>query len=306
MKSTKLKFFLLLSLPFSFIFSQSLDLPSKNWGLSIGNSEYFNGVRINFSDYYVEEINGLNITFWRSDENKHSTYNGLSLGVWGPQGGSFNGIQLGGLGVAAEDELNGFSFALLGAGAGNKISGITFGGLGVGAGGSVTGINFGGLGVGSGGNLTGINIGGLGVGAGGNMTGINFGLLGVGAGGDVTGVSIGGIGAGCGGTMTGLVIGGVGAGAPRIEGVALGGVGVGGTDITGAALAIGMVRLENGGDLTGFALSGVNYIKGYQTGLSIGLFNYAQHLTGVQLGILNFIEDNPVLLKVMPLINFSW
>ena len=75
-------------------YSKALNIPFRYYGLSIGNSSYFNGVRINFSDRFVNRINGINITFWpdRSQSFKKwynneaeyfSQINGISLGnVW--------------------------------------------------------------------------------------------------------------------------------------------------------------------------------------------------------------------------------
>ena len=42
--------------------AQSINFPTSKFGLSIGNSKNFTGLRINFSDRQVEKINGLNIT----------------------------------------------------------------------------------------------------------------------------------------------------------------------------------------------------------------------------------------------------
>ena len=40
----------------------SLDIPTENNGISIGNSRNFTGLRINFRDRDVERIRGVNIT----------------------------------------------------------------------------------------------------------------------------------------------------------------------------------------------------------------------------------------------------
>ncbi|HOY97884.1 MAG TPA: hypothetical protein PLL55_00610, partial [Candidatus Aminicenantes bacterium] len=172
--------------------AQSLDIPSKKWGLSFGNSKEFTGLRFNFRDHGVVRITGVNVTLWTPrtlGEEDDSTVTGLSLGLI-PGAGRMRGVQLGLLGVAGNRSIVGVSAGLLGVGAGEDISGFNFGGLGVGAGGSVAGINLGGLGVGAGENVLGINIGGLGVGAGKNVTGINIGGLGVGAGERLAGISI--------------------------------------------------------------------------------------------------------------------
>lgn len=317
--------------------AQSLDIPSSKWGLSIGNSKNFTGLRFNFRDHNVEKIVGINVTLWRAYDNDWAEVQGISFGVV-PQAGYLKGLQIGIGGVAAEKELSGISLGILGAGAGGDVSGVAIGGLGVGAGESLKGVFVGGLGVGSGGDVSGVMIGGLGAGAGGSMKGISIGLLGIGAGEDLyglnigglgagagrnvagisigllgigagnnmTGINVGGLGAGAGNRLTGITIGGLGAGAPIIRGVTIAGLGVGGRDIKGVSLAIGMVRIEKEGSHTGFAASAFNFIKGQQNGVSMGIFNYAYKLKGFQIGILNYVRDNPKFLKLLPFINFNF
>jgi hypothetical protein len=54
------------------------------------------------------------------------------------------------------------------------------------------------------------------------------------------------------------------------------------------------------------AASVFNYIKGEQTGLSLGIVNYSWQLNGVQIGLINYVRDNPPLLKILPLINANF
>ena len=320
--------------------AQSLDLPNERYGVSFGNSKNFTGLRINFRDKEVDEINGVNVTLWRAKENKDAEVKGISLGVVGPEAGRLTGIQLSGLSVAAHEELKGFSAALFGVGSGGDITGITLGGLGAGAGGDIKGFTFGLLGVGAGSDMTGITIGGLGAGAGGDIKGFTFGLLGVGASSDMTGIRIGGLGAGAGGDikgftfgllgaaagsdMTGVTIGGLGAGAggdikgftfglvgagagSDITGITVAGFGAGaGGDITGVTIALGTVRVKDGNSLTGFTASAYNRIRGDLNGVSFGIVNYAGELSGVQLGLINYVRDNPKRRRLLPLINWNF
>lgn len=317
--------------------AQSLDIPSSRFGISFGNSANFTGLRINWADKQVEHITGVNITLWRADDNPNSQVDGISLGLV-PEAGTLNGLQAGILGAVAQRDLNGFSFGILGAGAGNSINGIVLGGLGAGAGDSFTGIAIGGLGVGAGADFTGIAIGGLGAGSGGdatgiligglgagasgslsgfsfgllgagageNVSGIQFGGLGVGAGNDLRGFSAGVLGVGCGNHLQGVAIGGIGAGAPKISGLAVGGIGVGGENLTGAMLALGMIRVEDHGQLTGFSSSAFNYIRGRQVGFSIAIVNYADELEGVQMGLVNYAGNNPKWAQILPLLNMHF
>jgi hypothetical protein len=279
--------------------AKSLDIPIKGYGLSFGNSKRFNGVRFNFRDSQVEEINGINFTLWRAKENKQAIVRGMSLGLL-PEAGDLLGLQMG-LGIAAERELKGVSLGLLGAGAGNNTLGITIGGLGAGSGGDMTGIAIGGLGAGAGRDMKGITITLLGAGAGRDATGVTIGGLGAGAGRNMTGISVGGVGAGCGNELKGITVGGIGAGAPKIQGFAIGGFAAGGQHIKGATLALGWAKVE--GSLLGFTASAFNQIKGKQTGVSLGIVNYAYELRGIQIGLINYVRESPRYLRVLPLIN---
>lgn len=290
------------------VVSQSLDIPASEWGISFGNSKKFTGLRFNYRDHSVESIKGVNITLWDSYDNEFAEVNGISLGIM-PSAGYINGFQFGIAGVAAEKELSGFSVGLIGAGCGGDISGVGIGGLGMGSGGSMSGIFLGGLGVGCGGDISGIIVGGLGAGAGGSLSGFSFGLLGVGAGHNVSGINIGGLGIGAGNKLTGITLGGLGAGSPSIRGLTIAGLGIGSTDIRGFSLAIGTIRIEDElgeGNYSGFAASAFNYIKGTQTGVSLGIVNYAYQLSGFQIGLINYVRDNPDFLKILPLVNFNF
>jgi len=49
-----------------------------------------------------------------------------------------------------------------------------------------------------------------------------------------------------------------------------------------------------------------NYIRGAQTGLAVGIVNYAYSVKGLQLGLVNIVRDNPRGLKVLPVFNTSF
>jgi hypothetical protein len=288
------------------ILGQSLDIPSKKWGLSFGNSREFSGLRFNFRDGGVRRVTGINITLWQPrKDNQEAVIEGLSLGLI-PGGAHLRGIQFGLLGVAAEKSGSGINLGGLGLGAGEDLRGINFGGIGAGAGGSMTGLNIGGIGIGAGHSVTGITIGGLGAGAGDNMTGINIAGLGLGAGERLSGINLSGLAAGAGERMAGLTVCGLAAGAKEINGLTLGGLAVGGEILKGVHLAGGMVHVVKDGRLIGFAGSPFNYIRGSQTGLSIGIVNYAFRVKGIQLGLINIVRDNPRYLKVLPVFNTSF
>jgi hypothetical protein len=289
-----------------FAAGQSLDIPSKKWGISFGNSKEFSGLRFNFRDSQVKRITGINVTLWQPHkDNKEAIITGVSLGAI-PGGGTLRGLQIGILGVAAEDSLTGVSLGLLGMGAGENITGINIGGLGAGCGNNLKGLNLGGLGVGAGENVTGITIGGIGAGAGKNMMGLNIGGIGVGAGERMAGINIAGIGAGSGKELTGVTIAGVAAGSTRVRGIVVGGFAVGGQDLKGLFVAGGCVHVTINGQMTGIAVSPFNYFKGSQSGISIGIVNYAFRVKGVQIGLVNIVRSNPKYLRILPLFNSSF
>ena len=122
----------------------------------------------------------------------------------------------------------------------------------------------------------------------------------------MTGINIGGIGVGAGNKLTGISIGGIGAGAPNVRGLTIGGIGAGGVDVRGVTLAIGNVRVNENGQLIGFSASAFNWIRGRQSGVSVGIVNYAYRLNGFQIGLINYVKENPKGLKILPLINFHF
>ena len=46
-----------------------------------------------------------------------------------------------------------------------------------------------------------------------------------------------------------------------------------------------------------------NAVSGRQTGVTIGLFNYAEEIEGIQIGLLNHVPSNPPWLRWLPIFN---
>ncbi|MEX2400910.1 MAG: hypothetical protein WD423_09090 [Rhodothermales bacterium] len=283
--------------------AQSLDLTVRDYGLSIGDASYVNGVRLNFRDRNLQVVNGLNLTLWEPHEPVEGIVRGIAIGL--PQTGArrIHGVGLGLFGVSAHESATGIIVGGLGTGVGQDLVGVAVGGLGVGSGRDVRGVAVGGLGVGAGGDLSGIAVGGLGVGGGGDVHGIMIGGLGAGAGGNLSGIAVGGLGVGAGGTIRGLAVSGAGVGAPTIRGLVLSAVAAGTTDIVGIAVAPGYFHVEENGRMKGLSISAFNRIRGTQQGLTIGILNVARHLNGVQVGLLNIAHNNPRGLRVLPFLN---
>ena len=336
---TSMRFFtflLLFCLAYTTNAQNSLDLTINGVGLSIGDSEEVTGIRLNYRDRAMRRVTGINATIWTPYNNFGGDVHGLALGL--PLTGADNlyGVGYGILGVGANKNLEGVAFGGLGAGAGRDVIGIAVGGLGVGAGRDVQGIAMGGLGAGAGRHFKGIAIGGLGVGAGSDAVGLLMGGLGAGAGRDVKGIVIAGIGAGAGRDIVGLAIGGIGAGAGRnftgisfsgiatgaggtlkglhmagiavgastVRGIMLSGLTAGGMDVHALSIAPAYFTVPPGGEMRGLSISSFNRIQGEQKGITIGIVNYARHLSGYQIGLIN-IADNKERFRIMPIFNHS-
>jgi hypothetical protein len=232
---------------------------------------------------------------------------GITIGGLGAgSGGNATGIVIAGLGAGAGGNMKGISIGGLGAGAGKNLTGITLSLFGGGSGKDMTGISVSGLGAGAGKNATGLMIGGLGAGAVKNLRGITAALLGAGAGENMTGIVLAGLGAGARERLTGLAIAGLGAGAQEIRGIAVAGFVTGGQNVKGATLTAGWAKISEGGSHTGVTVGAFNQIKGSQTGLAIGIVNYAYALHGIQLGIINHVRDNPKYLRTLPVVNMHF
>lgn len=104
--------------------TNSFNFPAKRYGISLGNSSVFSGIRINFADKKVKEINGLNLTFWvKRAQNMDAISNGLNIGI-----------------VPTSGKMNGLNIGLLAAGFSKMSNGITVGGYVVGCSGNLNGI----------------------------------------------------------------------------------------------------------------------------------------------------------------------
>jgi hypothetical protein len=314
--------------------AQVIDLTVHDVGLAIGDKPKMTGLRINYRDRELEEVTGVNVTIWMPYDPATGTVNGLALGLPATGARTINGVALAPIGLGTERQLTGVGIGGIGVGSGGELRGIMLGGIGVGSAQGLVGFSAGGVGVGSGGSVKGIALGGIGVGSGNDITGLVVGGIGVGGAHDMTGIAIGGIGAGVGGSLKGIALGGVGVGAASnltgvaigavgvgaggtIKGLAIGGVGVGGSQIDGVALSLvgagamnahaivltgAYFKIADGGRFDGGALAAVNNVQGGQHGLTIGLFNYARSLDGVQLGLIN-ISDNDGHRRILPLLS---
>ena len=56
-------------------------------------------------------------------------------------------------------------------------------------------------------------------------------------------------------------------------------------------------------ELQGISVAGYNDVRSTQRGLSIGLYNDARRLHGVQIGLLNRARNNPPGTRYLPFVN---
>jgi len=254
---------------------------------------------------YVTGINIGGIAAGAGETMSVINMGGLAAGA----GTKLAGINVGGLAVGAGSDVAGINIGGMAAGAGNSIGGLNVGGLAVGAGKNVAGLSIGGLALGAGNNLTGLNVASLAAGAGNNITGINVAGLALGAGGTVKGLNVAGLAAGSGTSLSGITIAGLAAGSPEINGLVVSPV-AGAARIKGIIIAPAYIRVkvddseeDQPAIMKGLAISSFNHIQGTQKGVTIGIFNFANDLRGLQLGVLNFNKSNPKGLRWLPIFN---
>lgn len=259
---------------------------------------------------------------------------GIALaGLGGVSEGGVDGLMIGGLGAVSQGAVRGVMVAGLGTVSQGDLIGISIAGLGAVSQQSLIGINIAGLGLVAERDMIGLNIGGLGTVAEGDMRWLNIGGLGVVANGALHGISVGGLAVVGTDRVRGISIGGLGVvGEKGHDGIAIGGVGVVSREgpLRGIALSVGRVdALDAGGILAGgyrvkadrvrglassilmlrttefdgIGIAGYTEVRGVQRGITIGLFNRADELHGIQIGLLNRAGNNAPPFRWLPLIN---
>jgi hypothetical protein len=169
---------------------RALNIPFRKYGVSIGNSYRFNGIRINFADSNVQRINGLNLTLWtkyKSVYNKDATINGISIGVF-PTVRRMQPLNIFILGAAGVEYLNGISVAGIGM-ASARINGLGIGGAMLG-GEVINGITVSGLFSYCEKSINGFNISGLAMLTRGDINGFASGIAGVYSEGSIRGMAV--------------------------------------------------------------------------------------------------------------------
>src|SRR5882762_8077216 len=98
--------------------AQSLDLTINHTGLSIGDSRFVRGVRLNFRDKNLELVEGINVTVWTPYQGSRGVVKGLAIGLPATGARRIEGAGIGILGVGAEQDFTGIGLGGFGVGAG--------------------------------------------------------------------------------------------------------------------------------------------------------------------------------------------
>jgi hypothetical protein len=255
-------------------------------GLTIGNSRTATGIRINAVDHQVERVTGLNLTLWKPKANPDLVVTGIAAGLVGPRAKRIDGVALGGIGVMASEQLNGVSAGGLIVLSRNEINGIAVGGIAAVAAQRLRGVAVGGLFAVGDHGIDGVASAGLITLSEGDVHGITTAGVGTIEEGRFTGINLAGVATFTDGEMRGLNAAGL---AVVVRG-----------RLQGIGLAAGTVHATV---LDGVAVSPWNNVRGEQRGLTIGIFNYARTLHGLQLGLLNYVRSNPKGLRLLPVFN---
>ena len=102
----------------------------------------------------------------------------------------------------------------------------------------------------------------------------------------ISGVGVGGLAVVTDGRFTGLGVGGLAV--------------VANDELRGVAVAGYSVDTHR---LTGLSISAYNRVRGPQRGLTIGLYNSADALHGIQIGVVNRAKNNKAPFKILPVLN---
>jgi hypothetical protein len=315
------------------ISSASIDLGFHHSGISLGNAPDWNGLRFNFADAGVHRVNGFNFTLWvpEHSDNSNAIYNGLSLGI-APVGGWYRGVTVGVGADVAEHALTGLNAAGLAVVSEGAMRGINAAGLALVAEGWMWGFNFGGLAVVGERGIAGMTLGGLAVVSEGRVSGLSLSLLATVAGkeglqglgssglavvaeGPIRGFALSSVVVG--GGMDGLAVGALVLVSERdMNGAFAGGLTlVGDGTLRGFAFSPLHVRIRDvrgvvvapwirsDSSVTGVAFGLFNDVRGVQRGLSVGVYNSADVLEGVQIGLLNRAKNNPPGTRWLPIVN---
>jgi hypothetical protein len=243
----------------------SLDVGYDAKGISFGNSWDWDGLRFNFRDAGVTEVNGLNFTLWRPGENPDFEMNGLAIGIFGPGVSRLRGVALGVGAVVGTRELEGVSLAGIATVSQGATRGLQMGGIAAVSSSTMEGLNIGGIATVAQGGLRGASLSGLATVSQGRVQGVSIGGLAVVGQGRITGLGLGGLALVSQGDMRGINLAGLASVSQgRMQGVNVSGLAtVGQGETTG--VNIGGLAVVSNGWMTGVQIGGLHVGSGKST-----------------------------------------
>lgn len=215
-----------------------------------------------------------------------------------------SGIMVSGLTNITGQNYEGMQFSVLGNIVGENYEGIQVGGIMNIAGGSSKGAQFSALMNINGENAKGIRASGLMNIAGESSKGLDVsGLMNI-TGEQSKGFAAAGLMNVSGEQMKGFSVAGIMNVSERISGFSIASANVG-VNLDGIHIAALNLTDKKSGDLSGFAIAPFNIARYNQSGITVGLFNFAKALQrkGLQFGLINVVKSNPRGLRFLPLFN---
>jgi len=232
----------------------SLDLGASNTGISIGNSENWNGIRLNYRDHGAKNISGLNLTLWAPLGRGIDDFDGIAIGG-APSARDSKGLRLG-LAATVSHDSDGIEVAGVASVAQKDTTGIRVGGIATVAGGDSDGIGVAGIATVNDGRSRGLHVGGIATVADGGMLGIHGAGIATVSGKDMNGIQAAGIAAVADGDMMGIGGAGIAVVGDKMTGIHAGGIAtVAGADMLGVH-AGGVAAVAEGG-ISGITAAGV-------------------------------------------------
>jgi len=284
----------------------ALRLMAGHTGLAIGNVPRVNGVRINWSDRHLEEVNGVNFTLWRTADGGRAggRIQGVAAGLM-PAAGMIRGVGVGLAAVVGESGgLEGFHAAGLALVGGESLRGAQLAGLATISGGSMQGAQAAGLSVIAESGMRGVQAAGLAVVSGADLAGAQAAGLAILSSGSAQGLQLAGLAVVADGGLQGIqASGAVLASQGPVRGVTVTGFRIRAPEVSGLSATVGWVDTR---ELRGISVAGYHRVDGIQTGLAVGVYNSADQLRGIQLGLLNRAGNNRSPFRYLPFLNASF
>src|SRR5678816_4110855 len=101
--------------------ARSVDLTINNVGISIGDSRRVTGLRLNYRDRDMREVQGINATIWMPYHDSRGYVRGIALGLPATGARQIDGIAAGIVGIGVERSITGIAVGGIGMGVGEDM-----------------------------------------------------------------------------------------------------------------------------------------------------------------------------------------